>query len=446
MKKNSKEREEAKGEKEDAEDVGDEAEVDEEETEEEEEEEEEEGGGEDEEKVQEEDQDEKEEEEGDSGDTITEIRHWIENDYKFNVKEGYKPIFETDQYLQNPDKEGKVYFVQPNAIKNYGNGTLQDVCDGKFPFYVTEKDEIKLDDLDLSTLKEEIQKELEKETCRDPIGQGYSNKIGESSRRAWREETTDSSYLKNVIPKFQRTVQAFFKAKEQDYTVSVPSLFRDEGLHPHIQAPHLDFDPNLIRKCRQTTSKRPAVVLYAIEECTIVLFLRQKDTFGAKFGTRIFIPKGCAIIMAGDLYHSGDLYLDSNNLRFHVYCIPRTVSFPLFEIDSTYRDERTDITKVQIHYVTNIGCYFKNEEPMFEELRGMMDIRTTDESDRRELALILYLNLYDFMQLSCTIQSAETEIGSRITLFWVSRVYNLIVDECMKYINSEGAKTCDWIL
>ena len=83
---------------------------------------------------------------------------------------------------------------------------------------------------------------------------------------------------------------------------------------------------------------------------------------------------------------------------------------------------------------------------MFEELRGMMDIRTTDESDRRELALILYLNLYDFMQLSCTIQSAETEIGSRITLFWVSRVYNLIVDECMKYINSEGAKTCDWIL
>ncbi|MFN9999639.1 MAG: hypothetical protein ACK559_00785, partial [bacterium] len=110
-------------------------------------------------------------------------------DYKFNDKIEYKSILDTEQYSSNQDKDGKVFFQNADNIPNYANATLQDVCNYKCPFYITKEDEIKMEDVDVSTLKQEIDKEVKSKTA---IPQGYSNKSFQSSRRSYREDTTCS--------------------------------------------------------------------------------------------------------------------------------------------------------------------------------------------------------------------------------------------------------------
>ena len=244
---------------------------------------------------------------------------------------------------------------------------------------------------------------------------------------------------------FEASMKSYFKSKELDYDVTVGSILHDEGVQPHIQAPHLDFDPKSLKRCNQMVHKKPVVVLYAIEEFSIVLYLRHRGEFGETVGTRFRVPKGCAIIMAGDLYHSGDIFLDSNNLRFHAYCIPTNITFPLFQVNTTYRDGYPQLCKVKMHYVENMGCHYGNDVTMMERLREIFDIRTTNETERKEYVVLLLLSLYNYIQLSPTINAPDTIGGACITKFWVGQMYRVLVDECMKAINSEGINKCRWI-
>jgi hypothetical protein len=355
---------------------------------------------------------------------------------------GYTSILNTDQYRNNQDENGNVFFLQPDDIENYSNATLQDVCNYQCPFYITKQDEIKMDEVDLSTVKEDILKELKNKTA---IPQGYPNKTFQSSRRSYREDTTSSTYIKKILPMFQQSMEAYFRTNELNYNVSVPSVLRDEGSHPHIQAPHVDFDPKSISQCEQTTDKKPVVVLYAIEEFTIVVFLRRANIFGSTIGTRIRIPKGCAIIMAGNLYHSGDVFFDSDNLRFHGYCIPSNLKTSFFEVDATYRYERTDITKMTMQYVSNMGLSSGNNSTMLIQLKEIMSLRSDGEVEaRKEMAVILYLALYDYIQLSRNYHPAEGSTG--LERYWIDTMYYHVVDECMKDIHQDGIRECEWIM
>ena len=289
-----------------------------------------------------------------------------------------------------------------------------------------------------------MKKEIDKEKNTTAIGQGYNNKTSQSSRRAWRADTTKSSYIKTILPLFQKSVEHYFTSNDLDYKVSFPSVLQDEGEHPHIQAPHVDYDPNAVGKLTPGKDELPVVVLYAIEEFTVVVFLKGPQIFGSTFGTRIKVPKGCAIVMAANLYHSGDVFFDSNNLRMHGYCVPTTVEFPLFELDTVYREGRRDITRVPMQYVSNMGVYYGDENAMFTQLKGIMSLESAgEEKPRMELAVLLYLELYDYIQLSGIFHSSNE--SASIDRYWVETMYYHVLDECVKDINLEGKIECQWI-
>jgi hypothetical protein len=302
-------------------------------------------------------------------------------------------------------------------------------------------------DLHVTKLKANIENELKKKTRKAPIGQGFEKKTTKSARYAWREEhTADKSYIKEILPMFQQSMESYFKSNHCEYRVTVPSVLCDEGTQPHIQAPHLDFDPTRIRQCSEVSELQPVVVLYAIEEFTLVVFLKGANTFGATIGTRIRVPKGCAIIMAGDLYHSGDVFYDSNNMRLHGYCIPIDITFQVFDIDRTYREERHDITKMPMIYVSNMGMDSGNDNMMFMRLSEIINLRSCgDVMTRKELAIMLYLALYDYIQLSGSLPSPKTDNVINKERFWIDSMYYQVVDECMKDINEEGHRFCAWI-
>ncbi|MFO0002780.1 MAG: hypothetical protein ACK559_16765, partial [bacterium] len=103
------------------------------------------------------------------------------------------------------------------------------------PFHITKPGEISMDEIEITTLKDEVNTEIEK-TSKSAINQGYLNKISQSSRRSWREEEcSHTSYMKKIIPMFEGSMKSYFKSKELDYDVTVGSILHDEGVQPHIQ-------------------------------------------------------------------------------------------------------------------------------------------------------------------------------------------------------------------
>jgi len=164
--------------------------------------------------------------------------------------------------------------------------------------------------------------------------------------------------MSKTLTSFQNGVEKYLTSKNIQYVTKDPSLLRDEGTHPHIQAPHIDHNPTEIVRCLQSGFDKPVVIVYGLQDFTLILYTKKQDEFGYPFGTRLKISRNRALVMAGDLYHSGDIFVDCKNIRLHCYCYPKQIKSCLYEIGRTYRNERLDITKVQINYVTNVGIYY----------------------------------------------------------------------------------------
>lgn len=241
--------------------------------------------------------------------------------------------------------------------------------------------------------------------------------------------------MSNTLLSFQTGVETYFKSSGiNDYVTKDPSMLRDEGTHPHIQAPHIDYNPTEIIRCLQSGFKKPVVVVYGVQEFTLILYTKKQDEFGYPFGTRLKVSSNCALVMAGDLYHSGDIFVDCKNIRLHCYCYPKEVKFCLYEIGRTYRDDRPEITKVHIKHVTNVGMNYGNNRAMQKMLWSLLEIRSQNSNVRKAMIVMCFLELYDYMSLHPSITIEE----ERINALWFKHQYKRMIDDMLCFvINSD---------
>ena len=347
-------------------------------------------------------------------------------------------VFESEQYESIKKKRDvTIRLVHPNGIQNIVDYDLIDVYKGHAPFIMTKPGEIQFV-AEESLVEQEINKNVKKKNCILPIHQGYTDKSRQSSRRAWRLDTVPqgSTNMSKTLTKFKSGVEKYFTSKNVQYVTRDPSMLRDEGTHPHIQAPHIDYNPTEIIRCLQSGFDKPVVIVYGLQDFTLILYTKKPDEFGYPFGTRLKISTNCALVMAGDLYHSGDIFVDCKNIRLHCYCYPKEVKFCLYEIGRTYRDERLDITKVHIQHVTNVGLYYGQNKTMQQMLWAMLELRCQNFNDRRAMVLLTFLELYDYLSLHPEITMDE-ERNNRL---WLKNLYKQMVDDMLCFVINDDMR------
>jgi len=363
------------------------------------------------------------------------IQNFAEVQEKYVESEGWTPIFFSEQYAYLKQRKQCVRVVHYNHIQNINNSTVEDVCNFKAPFHVTGPNAIVMNGLDLLSMKIEIEEDLKNRNLNLNSNQNKEDKIVGNSLQTWRQHSIPKSteIISNTMKKFQTAVQSYFESQGvTKYRVCDPSMLRDDGSNPHIGTPYINYKSTALELCQGY--RQPCVILYALETFTIVLFLRKEDEFGAPFGTRIKIPKDSAIIMAGTLYYSDDIFFDCNNLRLHAYCYPDVLTYHLYEIGRRYREKRPDLTQCSVQHVTNIGMCMGNNLEMQNNIQEMMMIRSSFYEERREVVVAMFLAYYDYLCLYPTIDSdAET-----INVQWIQYQYMQLVDDLISFVTEDG--------
>ena len=183
--------------------------------------------------------------------------------------------------------------------------------------------------------------------------------------------------------------------------------------------------------------------IYALEEFSIVLYLREENHFGSTIGTRIKVPKHCAIFFAGDLYHSSDEFDNEANMCLLAYCVPINVDFPLYQRGTMYREERTDITTIHMTQASSVGMDYGNELNMMKRVTDLMELRSSNVTERQEYGVILFLALFDYLLLAPKETVVEKDIpnAGRSNYWWAQQMYHQLLDTCMVYAQDDYIKT-----
>jgi hypothetical protein len=95
----------------------------------------------------------------------------------------------------------------------------------------------------------------------------------------------------------------------------------DEAVFDNIEGSHITnpysqfhYDKVIDKLGKENSISKPLTVLYAVDPFTLIVYPRTKHFLGDEVGTRIYIPRNCAVFIRYDLLYSDDHWNSDNSL------------------------------------------------------------------------------------------------------------------------------------
>jgi hypothetical protein len=210
---------------------------------------------------------------------------------------------------------------------------------------------------------------------------------------------------------------ASLKETDPPYVLRQSSIIFDDGRYPHIQKPHTDFHTDNIRQ--QKPPQEPLSVLYAIDSFSVIIFPRGRGEIGGNTGTRVLVPKGCSLWFTYRLWHSGDIYIVTDecpyNARIHFFAIQDYI-FQLGGMHDNLVDrrmERDDLLHQAVDLVNVLDINDLDGE--FQRIQDETETfgNSAMVDNRLQVVFCNLLLLYDFLGItmeSCNkLESADEQ-------------------------------------
>jgi len=247
----------------------------------------------------------------------------------------------------------------------------------------------------------------------DPIHRRRSSRFYLKEDKFTHAPKNRFKYLPTMVNKARTVLSEYCNAslKETDprYVLRQSSIIFDDGSYPHIQKPHTDFHTDNIRQ--QKPSQEPLSVMYAVDTFSLIIFPRGKGEIGGNTGTRVVVPKGCSIWFTYRLWHSGDIYVVTDdcpkNCRIHFFAIQDSIYREGGMHDNLVdrRKERDDLLHQAVDFINVIDVNDVDAE--FQKIKD--ETETFGDScmldNRMQVVYCNLLLLYDF--LGFTMQSCN---------------------------------------
>jgi len=217
-------------------------------------------------------------------------------------------IFTSEQF-KNWVSGPKIILHTADSIPNIFSTKLLDVANGRAKICIKEG----ISNMVSSTeLYEELQKSIKQnKTNYSKIGSGYT-KV-KSSRFQLEENhfSTNRAFpqLNAVFKGFASDLRSYLNKEENKslhtYQIENASVLWDTTYRPHYQKPHCDF--KLSSFVQKNVTMYPMGVLHAMENVTILVYLREENEFAATYPSKLFLKAGQTMFFAYNLWHAGDM-------------------------------------------------------------------------------------------------------------------------------------------
>jgi hypothetical protein len=325
-------------------------------------------------------------------------------------------------------KQNRYILYSSESIPKAYSSSLTDVMNGTSLVHISSP-------LSCAINSADINKEITKssinisciETGYGKLATDHEENMERSSRHFLREELIskgDRRYKKVVkgIGEVRDKVSAYLETNcDIAYTVtSNSSVLFDSGAKPHIQAPHRDYVKTDVDNRRIPTSHYPLSCIYGVDKFSLVIFHKDKGSLGSNLGTRLFIPRDCAIFFSSELYHSGDRFVfeedNPSNCRIHLYCLPSDLTQPtvadepyesVVPINGVDREGRKDI----IPHVVSVISSFEVDDPTsnYNNIINLHKAFGEDFSEESRIGKVygMLVLIYNYLSLSYGSTSAD---------------------------------------
>ena len=213
-------------------------------------------------------------------------------------------------------------FESANSIHAYYSSDLSDVLYGMAKLHITEPFEFQIEEgvIDSKIVSAEFENPED-----DPSISHYGNGFcipqedWNKDRFLWRRQNdaTRSATIKAmetvrrgvdfVVNKARLDGEAsIMDGQGELFLTHIDEVIFDNEESSHIANRYSEFNKKAVYGKLNKTLAKPMTVLYAVDPFTLIVYPRPKSFLGDEVGTRIYVPKNCAVFVRFDLPYSDD--------------------------------------------------------------------------------------------------------------------------------------------